>query len=62
MRILSFIVRIAVEDNEVNADRLTDDVTKVLREGLPDGDTVDACLVEAKLICNEAITCNDGVE
>lgn len=61
MRILSFIVRIAVEENEVNADKLTDEVTEVLREQLPDGDTIDSCLVDTKLIYNEAITYNDGV-
>ena len=62
MRILSFVVRVVVESNEVNADKLTDEVNEVLREYLPEGDTVSACLVEAKLICNEAITYNDGVD
>ena len=62
MRMLSFIVRVAVEESEVDADKLTDEVDEVLREGLPDGDVVDACLVETKLIYNEAITYNDGVK
>ena len=62
MRILSFIVRVAVEGDEVDADKLTDEVNEVLREGLPDGDVVDACLVETTFICNEAIIYNDGVK
>lgn len=61
MRILSFIVRVVVEENEVNADKLTDEVTEVLREQLPDGDTVANCLVDTKLICSESIAYNDGV-
>lgn len=62
MRSLSFIVRVVVEENDVNADKLTDEVTETLREYLPEGDTVSACLVETKLVCNEAITYNDGVK
>ena len=55
MRILSFIVRVAVEGDEVDADKLTDEVNEVLREGLPDGDVVDACLVETTFICNDGV-------
>lgn len=62
MRILSFIVRVAVEDDNVDADRLTDDITEVLREQLPDGDVVANCLVDTKLIYNENVTYSDGVK
>ena len=61
MRILSFIVRVVVEENEIHADRLTDEITEILREQLPDGDTIDSCLVDTKLICNESLVYNDGV-
>ena len=61
MRILSFIVRVAVEENDVNSDKLTDEITAVLREQLPDGNAVSNCLVDTKIICNESIAYNDGV-
>lgn len=62
MHILSFTVRVVVEENDVNADKVTDEITEILREQLPDGDAVANCLVDTILSCNDPITYSNGVK
>ena len=61
MRILSFIVRVVTENDNVNADNVADEINEIIRENLPNGSNVDNCLAVTKLICNTSIRYEDGV-
>lgn len=61
MRILSFVVRVAVESGNVSTDNLADEISSLIREELPNGNIVDACLVETRFLASADIIYNDGV-